>query len=338
MHRVADRTKSTMSTLETLVCKDTFLAMGNTAQVTVVLPHARQADELLNKARLWIDTLERSWSRFIPTSDIHRLNQAGGRRVRISPETAFLIRHLLAGYEATGGLFNPFLLPALIAAGYGVSMSGSGAPSCPAAPTAFRPTPASVELSASSETMDDPEAWCRLLDGTTLDPGGLGKGLAADIVVERLIHEGALGALVSLGGDIRCDGQSPTHRGWTIGIERIDDPTRHETTIEIASGAIATSTTHAKRWAHGHHIINPATSQPLDENTSDSLRMSSVVASSAVWAEIFATASLIAGAEAGRRLIEMYGLSARFESVVGAAHSIGSFQSFESRRGEGRPT
>ena len=38
--------------------------------------------------------------------------------------------------------------------------------------------------------------------GMCLDAGGIGKGLAADLVVDVLMERGALGASVSIGGDV----------------------------------------------------------------------------------------------------------------------------------------
>ena len=37
---------------------------------------------------------------------------------------------------------------------------------------------------------------------TTFDPGGIGKGFAADLLVSELLSSGARGALVSVGGDL----------------------------------------------------------------------------------------------------------------------------------------
>jgi thiamine biosynthesis lipoprotein len=46
--------------------------------------------------------------------------------------------------------------------------------------------------------------------GVTLDPGGIGKGLAADLTACLLTDSGACGALVNLGGDLRAVGRPPT--------------------------------------------------------------------------------------------------------------------------------
>ena len=55
-----------------------------------------------------------------------------------------------------------------------------------------------------------------------IDPGGIGKGLAADLVVELLLDEAARGALVNVGGDLRVEGTAPTGAGWVVAVT---DPT-----------------------------------------------------------------------------------------------------------------
>jgi len=300
-----------------------FPAMGNTAHIVVHATDADRAKLLVEHGRDWTRALEAAWSRFMVTSDIARLNSARGRAIQISPDTEVLIRYLLAAYQATDGLFNPFILPALLSAGYSLSLAGDGLPSC-SAPAAHRnPSQRSVLL----ETVDG-ATWCRLLDGATLDPGGLGKGLAADIVAERLVLNGARGALVSIGGDVRCAGESPDRDGWAIDIEAISHPAIGGTTVVLRSGAIATSSTFAKRWHNGHHIIDPATGSPIDESTRDALRMASVIASTAAWAEVFATATIVAGADTAGLILESRGLAGRFERSDGRVVSTTSFKEF----------
>jgi thiamine biosynthesis lipoprotein len=312
-----------MSCLDATVTETRFPAMGNTAHVVVVAGDNATAEHLLSLARSWTASLEASWSRFIPTSDIYRLNTARGRSVRISPDTEVLVRHLIAAFEATDGLFDPFVLPALLSAGYDTSLAGDGSSSCPAG---HRPRDVTREHVVLESV--EGETWCRLLDGATLDPGGLGKGLASDIIAERLILEGALGALVSMGGDVRCVGTSPDPAGWVIDIEAMSHPSLDNTTIMLSQGAIATSSTHAKRWHSGHHIIDPSTGRPLREDESTSLRLASVVASTAVWAEVFATASLVAGAEMAGVIVEARRLAARLERSDGRPIRTTSFERF----------
>lgn len=323
MDQVVARADFTLAATAPFVSDERFPSMGNTAHVMVVAPSEEAATNLLADARRYAASLEAAWSRFIPTSDVFRLNTSRGRAVRISPDTEVLIRHLVAAFEATDGLFDPFVLPALIDAGYSTSLAGDGGISCAAAQSTVKPLATSVFL----ETVDG-ETWCRLLDGATLDPGGLGKGLAADIIAERLILNGALGAMVSMGGDIRCVGESPDPAGWIIDIETQCHPAFGSTTVLMASGGIATSSTNAKRWHNGHHVIDPATSRPTNDDSPFALRQSSVIASTAVWAEVFATATLVAGTPTAGLLVESRGLAARFERADGHPFVTSGFERY----------
>src|SRR5690349_20426127 len=87
--------------------------MGTTAHV-VVVGDAR----LVETAFARLSDLERRWSRFLPTSELSRLNTHPGLHVVVSPETLLLVQRSIAGWQRTGGLFDPTVLPALRAAGY----------------------------------------------------------------------------------------------------------------------------------------------------------------------------------------------------------------------------
>ena len=58
----------------------------------------------------------------------------------------------------------------------------------------------------------------RLPAGVGIDPGGIGKGLAADLVATAAVDLGADGAMVSLGGDLRVAG-TPPPEGWEIELD-----------------------------------------------------------------------------------------------------------------------
>jgi thiamine biosynthesis lipoprotein len=131
--------------------------------------------------------------------------------------------------------------------------------------------------------------------GTALDPGGIGKGLAADLAVAQLLHAGAAGALVAIGGDISCAGRPPQLAGWPITIEDPDDPTADLVAFTTTGGGVATSSTRSRRWTCGgisrHHIIDPATATMSGTD----LAAVTVVAPSGWLAEAHATAAILAG-------------------------------------------
>ena len=229
--------------------------------------------------------LERRWSRFRPDSEISRLNAARGRPVAVSPATATLVALAVHGWRATGGRYDPTVLDVMIAAGYDRSFARLDSDS-PA--TAAPPGPS---LGCDGVTVDHNRGVVQLPTSVHLDPGGIGKGLAADLVAAMLLVDGAAGALVNVGGDIRVTGEAPP-AGWRVDV---DLPGVGDTRLVLDDAGVATSGTHRRRWRHGgterHHLVDPTTGSsaviPFVGAT--------VVAGSAWWAEILTKAVLLAG-------------------------------------------
>ncbi len=270
--------------------------MGNTAEVTVI----GGTSEIRGFAQRRLQTLEQLWSRFIPTSDISRLNTSRGEPTQVHRDTVTLVRYLVAAHQHTNGYFDPSLLPALVALGYGTSMSDASMSTA-----LFVHSPISEPI--SSTRIDEAECVVQLPAGITLDPGGLGKGLAADIVANELIESGADGACVNVGGDLRCVGRGPNNDAWYIDIESPFDATITIAKLAVYNGGVATSSTRAKRWhtrrGEYHHVISPTTHMSLVENANSPIQVTAI-GNEAVWAEIFATAILVAGATDGLNLAQ----------------------------------
>jgi FAD:protein FMN transferase len=169
----------------------------------------------------------------------------------------------------------------------------------PAAPTP-RATPGCAGFG-----WDEVECTVTLPAFVRFDPGGIGKGLAADIVTEELLARGAVGALVSIGGDLRVRGEPPAGAAtWDLAI---DDATREGVEllrVGLHDGAVATSSRLQRRWqtssGDAHHLIDPRTGSPAETP----LVAVSAVATEGWWAEIVAKTALIRGlgVEAGAEL------------------------------------
>ena len=292
--------------------------MGNTARVIVVAESEEELSHLIGVAQARLAQLEARWSRFISTSEVSQLNTAlHSMWTPVSDDTALLLHYLVEAFRATNGAFNPFLLPALIDAGYSHSLTNNATVSLPHS-ASWHATSADLEVQHTST------GWqARLLNGATVDPGGIGKGLAADIVAEQLMALNALGASVSVGGDLRCIGSPGDAEVWPVHIEDAESPQHIAASVAIPSGGVATSSTHAKRWHAGsdvrHHVISPTSGKPLEQSTPDALHTTTVIASSAAWAEVFATALLVSGTKAGTKLIEAFHLASRATRTDGSS-------------------
>ena len=286
-----------MSTLT----QEVFACMGNTADLTVI------GDPLLlGVARVRLDELEQRWSRFISSSDVCALNQSKGVAISVHPDTITLVRYLVDAQRLTNRFFDPTLLPSLVRLGYARSITNASLV---------------TQLDGSlrwgepliATSIDVENSAITLPTGLTLDPGGLGKGLAADIVASELRELGAEGVCISIGGDIRCAGIGPIDGAWSIPVASPFVASEVLATATLFDGAIATSSLDAKTWSVGnkamHHVLNPKTGLPL-QRLPDQVVQSTVIGAEAVWAEVFATVVLVAGAVEGFTQVEAAGLAA----------------------------
>lgn len=290
--------------------------------VMVVLDEPDSAGPLLDHAADRLIELEQRWSRFLPTSDVSVLNTFAGRDVHVAADTVTLVEALVHAWHATDGGFDPTLLGTLVELGYAHSRTDLSHRTSLAPGTTGRGDPAGVLVDRATNTV-------RLPSGTTLDPGGLGKGLAADIVTAELIQRGARGALVELGGDLRVRGEAPDACGWTIAVDRDLRHGTDEVTVGLLDGGVATSTPRLRTWTadgeHRHHLIDPATLRP---STADAVSCT-VVAGSAAWAEAFTKVAFANTTATAMTTYEQHGLAASITTADGDRLTTPNWKAFE---------
>jgi thiamine biosynthesis lipoprotein len=221
--------------------------MGSDAHLVVV-----GDPYLLDIGRQRVEDLEQRWSRFLPTSEISRLNSRLGTSMRVSADTFQLVSLAVDAWRITGGRFDPTVLGDLIRAGYdrpfeAIAINPHGGVS------ALRRNCGGIGL--------DPRTFTVTLPADAgFDPGGIGKGLAADLVSAELLAAGAEGACVNLGGDLRVAGKGPDDGRWVVAIDTgaLGLPAR---LLALATGAVATSAVTNRTWTVGgrrrHHLIDP---------------------------------------------------------------------------------
>ncbi len=211
----------------------------------------------------------------------------------VSADTLTLLRACATAWAATDGRFDPTLHHAMVALGYdrdfalvagGSTRHSQNGPSIP-----HRRGMAGVVIDERASTV-------RLPYGVGLDGGGLGKGLAADIVVADLQERGAHGAMVNLGGDLAVAGEPPEGEAWVVGVEDPHAAERTLSRVAIVEGGIATSSVLGRRWTVDgveiHHLLDPTTERP----TAGRLVAATVVSGKAWWAESLTKSLLVGGA------------------------------------------
>jgi thiamine biosynthesis lipoprotein len=284
--------------------------MASDLHLIVVMPTTGGAGQLDGPVRAvvsYLDHLERCWSRFIATSDIstiNRLGPSGGGRISVDSSTVSLLASMVEGYERTAGRFDPTVLRAVISEGYAASRVDPGLVTVVPDASA-RWASASLhdlEMDAATNTVVVPA-------GLTLDPGGIGKGFAADLAVARLLDAGASGALVEIGGDLAMAGEPIDEAGWLVDVERLDPADGILCSVAISGGGVATSSTRSHRWmldgVQRHHQIDPST----ESCSTTDLDAVTVIAPTGWLAEVHATAALSTGSSGVLAYLGGHGLS-----------------------------
>ncbi len=299
-----------------------FKAMGCKSRVVV---NGADHEGLAAWAVDRIEELESLWSRFRPDSEISALNRNPGQMTTVSAETFALVEHAVEAWEVTQHRFDPTMLTQLVDHGYDRTHTDLAPPKAASRPPSGGPAivgPTRLSrLRPTSDLLAESEAGLRPVSpageivlvpalpavmlpiGICVDPGGIGKGLAADMVASELMNRGAEGALVDLGGDLRVIGEHPDGgSAWPVIVDP-EVPGIDGYQVGLADGGIATSSQLGRRWntklGDRHHILDPRDGMP-----STSPVAAAVVAGGAAWqAEVIAKAALLAGFEAGRRLI-----------------------------------
>jgi thiamine biosynthesis lipoprotein len=266
----------------------TWPAFGTSALVSVTDATALTAARRAVTQEL--EAVDLACSRFREDSELARVHAADGARVSIGSVLAEAVAVALEAARRTGGLVDPTVGAALIAAGYDRDFDALP-DDAPTRPAAAVPGWRSVRLDRQGATL-------QLEAGTRLDLGATAKALAADRAARaaaRVITP--QGVLVSLGGDLAVGGPSPAG-GWPVGIADGHRDAEVDTTVAIQAGGLATSSVTQRRWRRGgieaHHIIDPYSGLPAPVFW----RSVSVAASSCVEANTASTAAIVLGSDA----------------------------------------
>jgi thiamine biosynthesis lipoprotein len=120
--------------------------------------------------------------------------------------------------------------------------------------------------------------------GVTLDPGGIGKGLAADLVADEVVVGGATAVAVVIGGDGRVRSRDGTRR-WAIDIAAPDESAMVDR-VEVGEAAVATS------GCRRAHLVDPTTGRLCEPGD---VIQASVLAGTGASAEALTKAVLVGG-------------------------------------------
>lgn len=259
-------------------------------------------DGLLHACMQLCARYERLLSKTLCSSDVWRLNHAGGRPIRVNEDTRSLLHASLEIYRASKGAFN-------IAVGALMDLWD------------FRQAtprlPESVQIRKALRNCDlsrirlDGDRVC-IPEGMRIDLGGIAKGYITDRVGEYLKAHGVESALLNFGGNIVVIGPKPDGSPWKIGLQTPGGVWGQEywAITELYRGTIVTSGVHERCFEldgrRYHHILDPRTGWPVESGLVSAI----IRGENSMLADAVATAALVMGAQAGVGLAAACGCQA----------------------------
>lgn len=295
------------------------IALGGDVVLTFVGEYSSdQAARLFREMWQRIAQFEKRFSRFLPSSELTRLNMRAGTPVAVSQEMTRLLRAALDQVAHTDGLYNPFVLPALQREGYKTSAHPSSQNE-PISDYSNRRVVAPSELQLNAEQVLLPLA-------TALDLGGCGKGYLADETGEYLREQGAVGYWLEFSGDIAVFGNDVSGNPICIGVQDASQPERSLPQVlircPVTTSGVATSGTFMRPGQAGqlrrHHIIDPRTNTAAETD----VLLATVCAPRAIDADVLASCAVIVGSTEADAFLRSKGATSWIIQYRNAAREI----------------
>ncbi len=255
-----------------------------------------------------VQMVDRQMSPWKPDSDLVRLNRAPvDTWVDLPAELLEVLACALDVHHLSAGAFDPGVGALVDAWGFGAARDAPDA-------AAIRAARGAASLPTHKAVCLDPAAG-RARKGASLqlDLCGIAKGYAVDRMAVVLQQHGVAHALVALDGELRAVGSQASGAPWAVALEHPAAGRRAaHGVIELHDVAVATSGDYRRCLQLGHarvaHTMDARRAAPVH----NSVASVTVLASSCMHADAWATALLVAGPGEGSALAQRYGLDALF--------------------------
>ena len=253
-------------------------AFGTTWQL--LLPSSSPIDTAIDTCASSIEIVNAALSPWDAHSEISRFNSANSTDwMTVSRCCSDVIESALHIASQSDGCFDPTVGPIVGQRGFGPINNAHTKPDY-------------------SKILAKTNALRKIDSRLTLDPCGIAKGYALDLIVDQLHDKGITSQFLEIGGEVRTSGHHPSGRAWRVGIEsplRIDALPEHY--VLVQDKAVATSGVKYNSFGVGSklvsHIVDPKQKKPVNH----SLLSVSVIADTAMLADGWATALIATGGD-----------------------------------------
>ena len=225
-------------------------AMGTDYAIAIVTNSKELADTLSNQAVKEIQLCENIFSRFLPDSELSKLNQT--KEQTVSEIFMKVTEEAYKLFLKTKGIFNPlFQIERL---GYDRDFSNIKESALK------NMSSEEYNIDFSQTIIDKNDLHIFLQTGQKLDFGGILKGYLAELLCKKIINysDKISGVIINIGGDIHTEGVDILGNKF---IFKIYNPITKEDDISVIlyNESLATSGTYKRHWvvagSNYHHIL-----------------------------------------------------------------------------------
>lgn len=233
--------------------------------------------------------VNKSINTYDPTAEISLFNKSKtGQKFNLP----YLLPPIAKAKEvnaATGGAFDPTVMPLVNAWGFG--------PQKGPMPDSARVDSLRSLVGFDKVQFNNDSIW-KTDPRTQLDFGGIGQGYGADVIANLLKSKGVENMFVELGGEGLALGQNTeSGKPWQIGILDPEDTQRFKAYVSLSDRAFTTSGNYYNfREVNGQrfsHTMDPTTGYPAQR----AILSASVFANDCTTADAWATAIMVMGHE-----------------------------------------
>ena len=292
------------------------LTMTGTYFDTVVQIQVWGADqEIMEHCRQVCEDYEQMLSATIETSEISRINNAGGEPVEVSDETAGLIEEGIKYGDISDGQFDITIASATDLWNFTDNAEKILPDPDELAEAVTHIDYHCIKVEGNTVTLTDPEA--------RIDLGGIAKGYIADRLKEYLKDEGIEHALIDLGGNMLTLGRRYDGNDFRIGIQKpFADTGTAMAVVSVNDKSVVTSGDYERYFEKDgviyHHILDPDTGYPVQND----LDQVTIISDQSVDGDALSTTCFAMGLEDGLELIRsLDGIEAVFVTKDGEMHT-----------------
>jgi thiamine biosynthesis lipoprotein len=242
-----------------------------------------------------IQRIESLLSKYKEDSEVVRLNRSG--KLKVSPETFYIIKKSREFWELTGGAFDITVGPLADIWGF-------------ASKEYTLPQDAQIQdalmlVGSDKIILHEADSVVEFnIPGMKIDLGAIAKGYALDCAAEKLKEKNIKSCLINAGGQVSCLGDK-FGKPWRIAVK---GPRGKGVAgyLELKGGSAATSGDYEQYFVKGNkrygHIFDPRTGYPAQAQVSSV----TVVAASGLTADALSTAIFVLGKDKAQELMKKF--------------------------------